>query len=592
MNQDRIDKIGVAAAVTYFCRLGYINPHITFDDKIAVWDGYLEVHKSKDSLSSDDIDFTIAVQVKSSERDSNNFPPNEKQKIKVSDLNHYKTKGGTLLVKVLVGRSKSQPYFAYLGKLELNKILEKCTEGQDEKTIDLVKAPKEQSDVRRKLKSIHLQGKHNLLSVEQLETRSDFQLHIEAGPMPKTEDPLLWMAANPVDILVSLPEFDEPFYMKEGPSFINTKKIINEPVEINGIVYFNSFEIATQRYGVDIRVGNFLKYSDCEPKDNYKIANMKLTPNSPNIKEYIRELEFVLAFGIHKYFTLGGKKIPCPDIVLNDKYVKSIKQRLDYCRRTLSLFELLKLEPNFNLNNLSDKEQESLDILINCLLGSHSIEKDRVNTPIHIFAIAGYKIAVAVAECGDVVQMVDINRCRAIRRRHIDGYLQDFPLFSYCLSEDCMADNIDFSNFIGAYESAYESSDKDFLTFANFDALALIKLYDESDKNKDLYLLKALELSKWLMSKANENSYEYNVYLLNSLQCKMRLGEQYTDWDTSKLNELVKDANLSLPANILLGNREEADRAWNRLDDDSEKSFKTFPIYNLYKKLSNNNNNG
>ncbi len=34
MNPNRIDKIGVAAAVDYFCRMGYIDPHINFDDKI------------------------------------------------------------------------------------------------------------------------------------------------------------------------------------------------------------------------------------------------------------------------------------------------------------------------------------------------------------------------------------------------------------------------------------------------------------------------------------------------------------------------------------------------------------------------------
>ena len=36
MNQKRIDKIGVAAVIDYFCRMGHIDPHINFDDKIPV----------------------------------------------------------------------------------------------------------------------------------------------------------------------------------------------------------------------------------------------------------------------------------------------------------------------------------------------------------------------------------------------------------------------------------------------------------------------------------------------------------------------------------------------------------------------------
>lgn len=395
------------------------------------------------------------------------------------------------------------------------------------------------------------------------------------------------MAANPVDILVSLPEFDEPFYIKEGPSFIHTEKIVSESVKINGITYFNSFEIATQRFGFDISVGDFFKYSDCEPIDNHKIANITITPNSPDIKEYIKELEFILALVVYKSFTVGGEIIKCPDIALNEDCLKSIRQRLDYCKRTLSLFELLQLEPIFNINNLSDGEQESLNILINCLLGRHRIDRNRLNTPIHTFVIGAYRIAVAVDvdEHDDTARIVDINKCRAIRRRDIDGKLQNFPIFSYCLNENCMADNIDFGNFIESYESIYKSSDDDFLTFVNYDVLSLIKLYDENTSNKDLYLSKAFELSNWLMSKLNKKSYEYNVYFLNSVQCKLRLKEPYTDWETERLNELTKDNNFSLPANILLENKEAAQQAWNSFDDKDKESFKMLPIYNLYENL-------
>ena len=86
MNPNRIDKIGVAAAVDYFCRMGYIDPHINFDDKIPVWDGDIDIHKVADSNSKDNIEFNLYIQVKSSEHTSNNFNTSIKQRIDIIDL--------------------------------------------------------------------------------------------------------------------------------------------------------------------------------------------------------------------------------------------------------------------------------------------------------------------------------------------------------------------------------------------------------------------------------------------------------------------------------------------------------------------------
>ena len=123
MNQNRIDKIGVAAVVDFFCRMGHIDPHIAFDDKIPVWDGSIDIHKAIDSNSKEDIEFNVYVQVKSTEHKSNNFNSSVEQTIDINDLKLYKKNGGTLLIKVLFNKHKSQLYFAYLGKVTINKLL-------------------------------------------------------------------------------------------------------------------------------------------------------------------------------------------------------------------------------------------------------------------------------------------------------------------------------------------------------------------------------------------------------------------------------------------------------------------------------------
>ena len=108
MNQNRIDKIGVAATTDYFCRMGYIDPHITFDDKRAVWDGDIDIYKTQDSCSKDDIEFTLRIQVKSSECKSNNFNTYVVHSIDIHDLELYKNNCGTLLIKALITKKKAQ----------------------------------------------------------------------------------------------------------------------------------------------------------------------------------------------------------------------------------------------------------------------------------------------------------------------------------------------------------------------------------------------------------------------------------------------------------------------------------------------------
>lgn len=308
MNQNRTDKIGVAAVIDYFCRLGHIDPHIAFDDKVPVWDGNIDVHKAEDSCSKDDILFNIYVQVKSSEQTSSNFNAETSQSIEVSDLKLYKNQGGTLLIKVLFNKKRSQIYFAYLSKTEINKYLEKITETSQTKTIKLVKAPKEYKELFANLNSMHLQSKHNLIGIDKLKNRTDWSFHFSAGPIKKGDSVAEWLAHNAVDILVELPESKELFYLEEGPSYLFSEREIQKPVSIEGVNYFDSFRVGTTKEGYKLSFGNIFSSTDntFNYNGNCHFANVNIRPDSPYVDEYVNQLKFILAFNQYKYFCLDG----------------------------------------------------------------------------------------------------------------------------------------------------------------------------------------------------------------------------------------------------------------------------------------------
>lgn len=583
MNKDRIDKIGVSAAVSYFCRLGYFNPHIAFDDKIAVWDGTIEVHKSEDSLSAEDIDFVIDVQVKSSEIDDFKAINTVKQRISVSDLKHYLNKGGTLLIKALINKTSSKLYFAYLGKIELNTLLEDCSEIQGDKTIQLKEAPASAHDLIPELRSIHLQGRHNLITIDSLFNRSDYTLNTKIGPMPKEANPILWLASHAADILVALPEYEEQFYLSEGPSFIFNETEVKQPVSINGIKLFDSFQIGTRYKGGYYRINDFLKF-DHEIEGN-NMSNYTIKPSAHKLGQYIRELQFVYLLNKHKSFSLGQTQIEAANFELDESSKREVYRLLKFWTDVASIFVTMKWdEPKFDIQSLSNNDITELREMIEYIVHKKSIPVSDVTNRIKIYSIGGFQYALGITEIDNTYQYIDINYCQSICVNNETVGEQIYPVHAYLALNHIFPDNLSYDRLIESYDKCKGAYD--LLDIANNNVLSYISQFDLT--NNSLFLEKGLELCEWQITNALTD--ELVIYNLNKFQIKKRLNIELSENEIDYLINLPSDnSQISFAVNVILNDKIRAMNIWKTISEEDRSFITNLPIYVLFEKLTTTN---
>lgn len=583
MNKDRIDKIGISAVVAYFCRLGYFNPHIAFDDKIAVWDGNIEVHKTEDSQKAQDIDFVIDVQVKSSEIENLDAIENVTQRISISDLNHYLNKGGTLLIKALVNKTTSKLYFAYLGKIQLNSLLEQCAVTQGDKTIQLKEAPDSAHDLIPELRSIHLQGKHNLIKIDSLVNRFDYTLNTQIGPIPKEANPIIWLASHATDILVDLPEHEEPFYLSAGPSFILSETEVEQPVSINGIKLFDSFHFGTRRNGEYYRINDFLKFDhEIEGKN---MSNYTIKPSAHQLGQYIRELQFVYLLNKHKCFSLGEIQIHASNFELDTYSKREVYRLLKFWTNVASIFVNMNWsEPKFDVQALSEDDFTVLNIMIEYLVNNKTISVSDIDDRIKVYTIGGLQYALGIVENEGSYKYIDINYCQSICVNNETVGEQVYPIYAYLALNNIFPENLSYDRLIDTYDKSKGAYD--LLNIANYNVLSYISQYDLT-KNT-LLLQKGLELCEWQIENASRD--EIEIFTINKFQIMKRLNIDLSEEEVDYLLNLSTDnPKISFAVNVILSDKVRSIKSWKMLSKEDRSFITNLPIYVLFEKLTKYN---
>ncbi len=590
MNQNRIDKIGVAAAVNYFCRMGYIDPHIAFEDKVPVWDGSIDVHKYEDCSSKDDIRFNIYVQVKSSEQKSNNFNAHVSQTITVHDLELYKKHGGTLLIKVLFNKHKAQLYFAFLGKSKLNKLLAECDE-QDSKVVHCIKAPKTFQELIPFLDTMHLQSQYNPITIDELKENKVSSIQITAGPVPKGQDPLIWLARNSADVLVSLLGLSEPFYLENGQMRIFTSNIVNEDVRIGNKVYFDSFTIGTVSTGYRVTIGDFLEFTDnafIKENQTERTVNLNMKPSANIIEDYINELDFILAAHTHDEIFFGSVKLDCSSFQLSEERQRELTGNRRFWIYALSFFKKVGMPTHIDKSSFSDTDIDTIEYLINVFERKVSATNGDLSFPLASFHIGEYLICFGCQKINDhEAKLHDLKQCSAYRTNDITGEQQEFPIHSYCFTQNLFPQNLNYKGIAENY--AKFKVDSDYLQLANHDTLALISEFDKT--NNPVLLHAAHDLQDWIV-KVNTDPLTDNLYRINILQIRIREKSSFSNEEKQFLYDLCESNSFAMrfAAHVLLNEFQRAKNIWDNHPEISDET-ETSAIFTLYKRLEANEQN-
>ncbi len=67
MDKKIIEKKGINSVSDYICDCGYLEDHLSSNDKTLLWDGTISVFRKKDELTIDNFRYELKCQVKASE---------------------------------------------------------------------------------------------------------------------------------------------------------------------------------------------------------------------------------------------------------------------------------------------------------------------------------------------------------------------------------------------------------------------------------------------------------------------------------------------------------------------------------------------
>lgn len=596
MNDSVLGDEGVVAVRSFFNRLGYIKPFINSDDTQPVWDGNLFVYNHRKDFTNDRLKFKVPVQVKAHEHFEEEFPDSTNYDVEIINLHNYYTDGGVVFLDVLVGPTRNQIYVNFLTKSAIKKLLDNAR-GIHTCRIKCKPIPRTYSEIVSQLRTLYLQRTHTLIPFEEVRKYDNVTWAIDSFGFEDNPNPLEFITSNPVNILAYLDGFQTPVYV--GDSAAHISSVVCEEyfsVNVGDQHFFNSFKRNIEGTTQTIEIGKSLTLKFINEVDSRLEISINLNGNSVN--EVIHELKFILAFFKCKQIIIGGKPLDLA-IIVDEETINLFEGKLKFWSDVKDLFDILHIDiPLENPLNLSKKDINRINTLIAGILygktvvGKNGINKDHLEW----ISFANIRVLVYTKYISDnkykIVNIFDnlISACY----KDIDGKFKAASIYSKVISEDILANNVDWSNLVKSYQEALKEN-PDFYERANWDVLWLIKTYDKS--LRPCVLQAAEELLTWIANTDKETSW-HTVWKYNFFQIKIRKGESLSDEDKSWLY----DEEDSIPSNknlddsqkrfslfsihVLLDNKIKAKKLFDKMSKDEQDFISGLPIYQLYKKLT------
>ena len=436
-----------------------------------------------------------------------------------------------------------------------------------------------------KLRTIHLQSIHNLISPEELKGKVGWSFNITVGPIDKDTNPFEWMAKNHTDVLVKLPDLSEQFYLSTGPAQISTKKDVYMSVSVDGIEYFSQFSCGNNSEGYFICIDNFL-ICQYHSYDETTRIDVKITPSSKYVDEFINQLRFMNAMIEHKYFCIGDIRFEAPINSFTENQISSLKTDIDFFEKVNSFLEKMGISSHFNFKDLKEEDFKKLEFLVKLFFGIKVEPLPNIETPISCFQIGEYNLCFGVTKLdGGNYKFYDFKECKSVLACDKPEKCIDFPVHSYLFSKNIFPDNLNYEEIVNEYKRY--NINKDVLMIVNNDVLKLISQYDLTKKIQ--FINAAEKIINWLISVTNDENHK-NIFRINLLQIYTRLGIVYSNDDKKFLIYIssLESNELNFAASVLLGERLRAETIFEQFTEKEQLELIQYPIYNLYKKLGDN----
>ena len=559
-----------------------IVPHIVDSNTLPMWDGEIFVYRNTE-ICNQNFAYRLPVQVKSHQI-KDKFPKILSHQVPIVHLEKYYNDGGVVFFGVCFKNRSKVIYCAFLGRSELKRFLQAGNgEQQQSKSVPLSKAPKDTKELLKKLKSIDMQRKHELIDLSTLSGRTDYQINFNVS-IPKDANLFEYIATHFIDVTISINGIPGEFYPEGGPVSLQLTSDVDCEISINNVTYYHSFKRAYRNDGIHIFIGK-----SCElllPRENgqHKPMRVNLKPQADNVTEFIHELTFVHSLLTNKCLQTGTSIINFVDINCSLEDIVKLQEGIEYWTKVEKLLTILHVYDTLCITNLSSTDDKNLNVLVRAYVENKPVYcKEHHSDFISRVNVSNLKILVLAKHIkNDEFMLLNIHDCCVTGFDDDNNLHHEAPVVSYLLNLDYLPSNHNLKQIVDEYERM-EQRDSYLPIRANEDSLRILNLYDKTNDSR--FLDVAYLLNKWVATK--QDLVGTNIVILNSLQIKLRQNGFLSDSEKAVLYSLeLNDMQEKFACSVLLKEKDRASRYFSLMDNEAQEFYKTLPIYNLYNKLT------
>lgn len=591
MDKKNIESAAISEVKDSILCCDILSPYISENDKEPSWDGFIYLYKDK-GRKKENIQGRVAIQVKG-ELNSNFSLLEISHPADIADLKNYIKDNGVIYFVVYINKQNPRQrklYYETLTPVKLALKL-KSNENKTSLNIKLREFPSEPGlqkviflnflkDSRQQVSY----SPHNIISINEVNQNNVKGFtYLPENYKSFTNTQSLFNALNNNEIYFYVSDENKnliptDFFTSSERKLGIVDTVVDCPISIKDKVYYNDFKRVFSEDTMTIHIGNCMLLSINEQggsKFDFKLTS-SARKNIDDLAFYVEAVKNGCKFSIRDKefsFTIINSTI--------EDHLIFLEGKLTFLNRVIDLFNILNIDGDLNLDTLSTSDEIFLDILFRAFLNKEdvdiSVEGNASVTNLQIANIH-LKLTVFKKETGLYTIKDFFNPELQATRINENGDVRLVSPFSILEKEDYISvSNINHEVILNSYKSL---SQFDYIyQIAILDMLKMLSAYDDEPNEKLFNLIK--NISDWIFDESKDNI-PIEIKLLNRLQIIKR-ERIFNEEEKSQLVELSENPNIEckLAANILLGYKDAANIYFNRLTNQEQEVFKSFPIYKL-----------
>lgn len=585
-NNRQIETLGVSYLTTFINRHGLLQTYFDSNDKTPVWDGEIHVLKTSSEKRSE-IFGKVPVQIKATRQQKNKL---KSFSLDISDLELYSKNGGVVLFVVWLSEDGDlrNIYYKSLPPLSIKKLIKKSnlknkTTSNKKLSVQIHELDEQKlypmlvdfiTNSRKQYSFINVDG----ISVEDISDDSNLKFYYYGQ-----EKGEIFNYQEENDLFIY---YKDPLTGIEVP-LENTIKVVETYEETDLIITIGNTifqNVKRHRFpdgSVQLHFGEGFKMSfDVKKKQftfNYTRPNM--------LSKAIKCTQALQELGKFGYCKLNGNTIELDEQSILDITSRDLETEIEELIQISNFMENMGIQKEVDLTYFDKQSLRNLNILNLGLILKKKVALNYNESKLLHLRIANIHIITLYDfETDNIGTMIDIfTETPWCRRGEDSSYISIFEVLEP--NDWLKIDNCDFDSVIASYQILVDNQLK--YEGANNTILKIVVAADKAEdvSRSELLLNWAQFLSDWNL----KYSKNYEMAIINDLQIKSRV-RKLNSKEMEILSNILVNSNdnyeLCFGSSVLLKSKPQADLFWNKLDNDTKESYKDFPIYTLYMKLS------